>query len=277
MSLSWLQVIVLAVVQGVTEFLPISSSAHLILFSQWFGWPDQGLSFDMAVHAGSLLAVIVYLRRDLVQIVKGGLRLGSAGSTMPGRLAWPLMVATVPVAVAGVLMQGWVSTTGRSTWVLGITSLVFAMLLGLADWFGSRSRGFDRIGWMDSVGVGLAQALALIPGTSRSGVTMTAGLAGGLDRSAAARLSFLLSVPVGVMVAAKDVADLRQGFDGEIMQLIVGFVVAAITAFVAIDGLLRWLRKRGMTPFVVYRVLLGLFLLAQASGCLSAINVIPGE
>ncbi len=268
MSLSWIQVIVLAVVQGVTEFLPISSSAHLILFSKLFGWPDQGLSFDMAVHAGSMVAVIVYLRRDLLDIVRGGLRLAGATS-VPGRLAWPLVIATLPVAVAGLLMQDWVATTGRSTWVLGTTSLVFALLLWGADKLGSRNRSFSEATWRDTLWMGLAQASALIPGTSRSGVTMTAGLATGLDRRAAARLSFLLSVPVGLLVAAKDLVDLRHGVDSGVMQLIVGFWVSAVTAFVAIDALLRWLRKRGMMPFVLYRILLGLFLLAEASGWLS--------
>ncbi len=261
--MSWIQVIVLAVVQGVTEFLPISSSAHLILFSRWLGWPDQGLAFDMAVHAGSLVAVIAYLRHDLKRVVAGLLpwRGDRAGL---GRLGWPLALATVPVAVVGLMVQDWVATAGRSALVLGTTSIIFGLLLWLADRLGRRSRTLEGAGWLDLLAMGAAQALALVPGTSRSGVTMTAGLATGLTRSAAARLSFLLSVPVGLLVAAKDILDVSVGVETAPAHLVVGFVVAAVAAFISIGALLRWLRFRGMTPFVVYRVILGLVLLAEA-------------
>ena len=253
----------LAVVQGVTEFLPISSSAHLILFSRWLGWQDQGLAFDMAVHAGSLVAVIVYLRHDLRRVI-GGLVPRSGNQVGLGRLGWPLVIATVPVAVAGLLAQDWVATTGRSALVLGTTSIVFGLLLGLADRLGRRNRTLEGARWIDLLAMGAAQALALMPGTSRSGVTMTAGLANGLTRSAAARLSFLLSVPVGLLVAAKDIFDVSAGVEADPVRLAVGFVVAAVTAFVSIGALLRWLRFRGMTPFVAYRVVLGLVLVAEA-------------
>lgn len=280
--MSWIQVIVLAVVQGVTEFLPISSSAHLILFSKWLGWPDQGLAFDIAVHAGSLLAVIAYLRRDLVHIARGLLP-GRTGVGDPlARLAWPLLVATLPVAVTGLLLQDWVATGGRSPTVLAITSIVFGILLGVADRLGRRRRPLESSGWLDLLTMGLAQALAVVPGTSRSGVTMTAGLATGLTRTAAARLSFLLSVPVGLLVAAKDVIDIGRGVEVRLDHLAVGFVVAAIAAFVSIDALLRWLKRRGMAPFVAYRVLLGAVLLAEAifwfggnGGLVTAVSVVP--
>lgn len=261
--MSWIQVIVLAVVQGITEFLPISSSAHLILFSRWLGWPDQGLAFDMAVNAGSLVAVIAYLRHDLRRVV-AGLLPGSGNRVGLGRLGWPLVLATVPVAVAGLLVQDWVATAGRSALVLGATSIIFGLLLWLADSLGQRNRTLESGGWLDLLAMGAAQALALVPGTSRSGVTMTAGLATGLTRSAAARLSFLLSVPVGLLVAAKDILDVSAGVEADPVRLAVGFFVAATTAFVSIGALLRWLRFRGMTPFVVYRVVLGLVLVAEA-------------
>ncbi len=266
--MSWIQVIVLAVVQGVTEFLPISSSAHLILFSKWLGWPDQGLSFDMAVHAGSLMAVIAYLRHDLAELARGALsskeKQRGGESRSIGHLAWPIALATVPVAIAGLLIQDWVASDGRSVWVLGWTSVIFALLLWTADRWGSRQVALEQIGWRQVVGMGFAQALALIPGTSRSGVTMTAGLAQGLTREAAARLSFLLAVPVGLLVAAKDALDLGLGGLGHPLQAAVGFVISAVTAFAAIGWLLRWLKRRGMIPFVIYRLILGVVLLAEA-------------
>lgn len=266
--MSWIQVIILAVVQGITEFLPISSSAHLILFSKGLGWPDQGLAFDMAVHAGSLVAVIAYLRHDLRSVAAGLLPRGREGGGGLERLAWPLLVATLPVAAAGLLLQGWVATGGRSVQVLGVTSIVFGLLLGVADRFGRRRRSLETAGWFDLLCMGIAQALAVIPGTSRSGVTMTSGLATGLTRTSAARVSFLLSVPVGLLVAAKDVVDIGGGLHARLDHLAVGFVVAAVTAFVSIDALMRWLRRRGMAPFVVYRVLLGASLLVYGAGWL---------
>lgn len=266
--MSWLQIIALAVVQGITEFLPISSSAHLILLSHWLGWPDQGLAFDMAAHAGSLVAVIVYLRRDLAEVLRGFGRARAVPHVGPPSLAWPLLVGTLPVAVTGLLIQDWVATVGRGTLVLGLTSVVFAVLLWLADRFGRRTRNLGAAGWLDVLWMGLLQALALIPGTSRSGVTMTAGLSTGLTREAAARLSFLMSVPVGLLVALKDLFDLHRGIEAEPVRLAVGFIVAALTAFLSIGALLRWLRRRGMTPFVIYRIILGMVLLAEAAGWL---------
>ena len=284
-----LQAIFLGLVQGVTEFLPVSSSAHLILASKLFGWSDQGLHFDMAANTGSLLAVTLFLRRDLA-VLGRGLWSGLSGTPdRNSRVAGQVLVASLPVGVAGLLLQGFVAGDGRSLGVLGATSLIFGVLLAWADrrvgHLGGRGPGekgntsakrpgaqsdpSERWSWRQVTWVGLAQALALIPGTSRSGVTMTAGLFSGMSRYQATRLSFVLAVPVGFMVAIKDVWDVTRrsgsGLDSiDGAALAWGTLAAALSAYVAIDWLLRWVHKHGFLGFAVYRVVLGGALLALA-------------
>lgn len=276
-----LQAIVLGVVQGVTEFLPVSSSAHLILTSKLFGWSDQGLHFDMAANTGSLLAVLLYLRRDLTDLGRGlwaGLR---GAPNEHSRAVAQVLLASLPVAVVGLLLQGFVAAGGRSLVVLGATSLVFGILLAWADRWSDRRGDPDEArpwSWRQAIWVGLAQALALIPGTSRSGVTMTAGLFSGMSRYQATRLSFVLAVPVGLMVAGKDAWDLTRnsgvavdslalpGVELGGTALALGTVAAAVSAYFAIDWLLNWVHKHGFMGFAVYRVLLGVALLAFAVG-----------
>ena len=271
--MSYLQAVVLALVQGVTEFLPISSSAHLVLVPYLFGWPDQGLGFDVAVNTGTLLAVVVFLRRELAAVVRAGLAsLGPRGSEpRPGRLAdpnarlaWGVVLATAPVAVAGLLAYDWVATAGRSPVLIAATSIGFGLLLWWADRAGARRRELDSVTLRDAAFVGLAQALAIIPGTSRSGITITAGLARGYTREEAARFSFLLYVPVGVLAAAKEVWDfLSEGAPvGAVGPSLVGFAVAAVSAYLSIGALLAWVRRQSLTVFVVYRIVLGLVILA---------------
>jgi undecaprenyl-diphosphatase len=238
------QAIILGLVQGLTEFLPISSSAHLILGSRILGWPDQGLHFDMAANSGSLLAVMIYLRRDLAEL-GGGLADLSRGRGGPrGTAAAQVLVATVPVAVAGLALQTFVATEGRSLWLLGLTSLVFGLLLAWADHRPSADTGTEGWSWRHITWVGLAQAVAVLPGTSRSGVTMPAGLLGGMSRERAAHLSFVLAVPVG---------------------LLVGTAASAVSGYLAIDWLLRWVHRRNFAIFAVYRVILGIVLLVMAA------------
>lgn len=269
--MTYLQAVVLALVQGVTEFLPISSSAHLVLVPYVFGWPDQGLAFDVATHAGTLVAVVLYLRRDLAAVTRAGLaslaprRSDEAGRRLDptARLAWGIVLATVPVAVAGLLAYGWVATAARSPVLIAATSIGFGLLLGWADRAGARRRELGSVTFGDAAFVGLAQALALVPGTSRSGITLTAGLARGLTREEAARFSFLLYVPVGVLAAGKEIWELaaQGGPVGSMGPTLVGFVVAAVSAYLAIGALLAWVRRQSLTVFVVYRVLLGLGIL----------------
>jgi undecaprenyl-diphosphatase len=262
-----LQAIVLAVVQGITEFLPISSSAHLILVPRFLGWPDQGLTFDIATHIGSLLAVMVFFRRELARLAAAAPRLLSREALQPGTDAFLLLglgVGTVPAAIAGLLLADFVGGQARNPHLIAGTAIGFGLLLGLADRMGRRTGELRDVTWGQVLLIGVAQAMALIPGTSRSGATMTAGLFTGLTRQAAARFSFLLSVPVGLLVTVKEVVDLAGGAGAAIgtLPLLLGFAVSAITSFGVIAFLLRWLARRTLTLFVIYRVALGLLILA---------------
>lgn len=260
--MSWQQAVVLGIIQGVTEFLPISSSAHLILTSQLLGWPDQGLAFDMAANTGSLVAVIVCFAGDWRRLLAGAVGWPTADPGSRRQLGM-LALATVPVAVAGLFLQSQIAVGARQIGLIAATSILFGLALGWAD--RRRQGGLDlaSCGWIAAVLVGLAQALSLVPGTSRAGVTITAGLLVGLARPAAVRFAFLLAVPVGLLVGAKNVADLV-GAGGEWgAEIAIGFLVSGLSAYIAIRWLLHWVRRHNLTGFVVYRVILGLALLTQ--------------
>lgn len=250
----------LALVQGVTEFLPISSSAHLILPSRLLGWPDQGVIFDVAVHLGSLLAVVWYFRRDLAVLLRGSVRaLGERRFNDDARMVWYLALATFPVAAAGLLFKDLVSGELRSLPVIACTTIGFGVLLALADRRGKRER---RIDLGVALWVGCAQVLALVPGTSRSGITMTAGLFCGLDREQASRFSFLLAIPVIVAASALAGVDaLEQGAAFDWRFAITGIAVSAVTAYATISLFMEWVQRIGFMPFVIYRCLLGAALL----------------
>lgn len=260
----------LGLVQGPTEFLPISSTGHMVLVSLLLGWPDQGLHFDMAANTGSLLAVIVSLRGELRRLAVAGW--GALTRRVPlageARLAWAVLLATAPAALAGLLAQDWIVAETRRVGVIAAALAGFGVLLGLADFLGPRRRGHAELGWGGVFGVGLAQAMALIPGTSRSGITMTAGLSLGLTREAAARLAFLMAVPIGVLVAAKDAWDIASrgvaGGAADLPALAVGFAVSALASYLAIGWVLAWTRRHSLQLFVAYRVLLGGALLLLA-------------
>ncbi|MCZ6829901.1 MAG: undecaprenyl-diphosphate phosphatase [Gammaproteobacteria bacterium] len=256
----WLQAILLAVLQGLTEFLPISSSAHLILPSQVLGWADQGLAFDVAVHVGSLLAVVGYFRKDLLELAVGGYRsLSSGGWNAESDMILWLFLATLPVGIAGLLLDDFVAAELRSVLVIAITTLVFGLLLGWAD---SSRREDQVLGLRIAVLVGCAQVLAIIPGTSRSGITMTAALLCGLERETAARFSFLLSVPViGAAGTLQVVRLLSAGDSVPWLLLLTATLVSAVTAYLCISWFLRLINRIGFMPFVIYRCLLGLVLL----------------
>ena len=244
-----LEAILLGLIQGVTEFLPISSSAHLILLPFVLGWQDHSLHFEIVTNAGTLLAAVVYFRRDL-------------GGAKPD-LVRAVLLASAPILVVATLFYDWFATAARQPALIASTSIGFGLLLWWADRTAGRVRRLDSLTWRDGLWIGAAQALALIPGTSRSGITMTVGLALGFKRRAAARFSFLLAIPVGVLALAKDLLDLAQEQlpAAELASLAVGFVTAAVSAYLVIGWLLAWLRRQGMTLFVVYRVALGLVIL----------------
>jgi undecaprenyl-diphosphatase len=244
----------------------VSSSAHLILVPRLLGWPDQGQVFDLATHVGSLLAVMVYFRQELARLALAIPRLFSRQALQPGTEASLLLglgIGTIPAAVAGLLVAGFVAGGARDPRLIGWTTLIFGILLGLADRLGRGSRDEHRVSWPQALLIGVFQAMALIPGTSRSGATITAGRFTGLSRPGAARFSFLLSVPVGLLVTAKEVADLLQGEGASIgaLPLLLGFAVSALTSFAVITWFLRWLQRRSLMVFVGYRVVLGIVLL----------------
>ncbi len=251
--------IMLALLQGLTEFLPISSSAHLILMPRLLGWPDQGLAYDVAVHVGTLAAVVTYFRHDISRLLLAWLESCARRQVSDdARLAWFVLLGTLPAALAGLLLHDVIETWLRSPLVIALTTIGFGLLLGLADWRGRQQRSESTLRFLDVLWIGLAQALALIPGTSRSGITMTAGLALGLTRSAAARFSFLLSVPVIIMAGGYETLKLLQQAEPVAWDdLLLGTGVAAASAYLCIYLFLRLIERIGMLPFVIYRLILG--------------------
>lgn len=263
----FLHIVVLALVQGITEFLPISSSGHLILVPIVAGWPDQGLMIDVAVHVGTLGAVLLYFWRD-VWMMLAGLGRVARGRWDPGaRLAVLVIAATLPVVVAGFILDHFYPQGLRSIEVIGWTTLLFGIVLYLADAFGLTVRRMEHMRFSDAAVIGVSQVLALIPGTSRSGITMTAARMLGFDRTDAARFSMLLSMPTILGAGTLKGWELYQSGDAQLTAD--AFAVAGlamVSALVAITLLMAWLRRATFTPFVVYRVVLGVLLLAFAYG-----------
>ena len=258
------QILILSLIQGFTEFLPISSSAHLILVPHLLGYQDQGLGFDIALHLGSLGAVIIYFRNDLRRMTRDFVAsLGGGRPTENSRLAWMLIVATLPIVIVGGLFKSLVGTELRSTLVIAVATILFGLLLWWFDLRGRRSRDEHSLDWKDAATIGLFQCLAIIPGTSRSGITMTAGLMLGLTRAAAARFSFLLSIPTILMSGA--VLGLEViGSEQPVLarELLLGSLLSFAAAYLCIYLFLKLIEGMGMWPFVLYRLLLGAILLA---------------
>ncbi len=260
--MTWLQTLILAIVQGITEFLPISSSAHLILVPLLADWQDQGLGFDLAVHLGTLLAVVIYFRQELRVIVRDwwqSLRLRRPVGD--SRLGWAVIWGTVPVALCGLVFGGVVETTLRTPAVIAATTIGFGLLLWLADRM-SGSRDEHQLRWRDVAIVGCAQALALIPGTSRSGITISAGLLLGLSREGAARFSFLLAIPVTALAGAYKLLQLAVNPEPVFWDaFLIGALVSMVVAFLCIHFFLKLLNRFGLMPYVVYRMVLGAVLI----------------
>lgn len=261
--MSLVQIIVLALVQGFTEFLPISSSAHLILVPVISNWQDQGLAFDVAVHVGTLSAVMWYFRNDIVRMTadwfESVMKRQLVGES---KLAWAVIWGTIPVGLAGLIFHDFIDSQLRSPLVLAWATIGFGLLLWIADVTAKRQRDEHTLNWKDVLIIGLTQALALIPGTSRSGITMTAALLLGLTRTAAARFSFLLSIPVILLAGGfKGIKLLEQATPVDWLAIILGIVLSAITAYACIHYFLKLLDRIGMLPFVVYRLVLGMILL----------------
>ncbi|MBI4055231.1 MAG: undecaprenyl-diphosphatase UppP [Elusimicrobia bacterium] len=248
---------VLGTVQGATEFLPVSSSAHLVLIPHFLGWRDPGLAYDVALHWGTLVGVIFYFYRDWLRLLRAAV---GAKDSPEARLFLKLMLASLPAASAGYLFSGWAEGFFRQPPLVARMLILFAFFLWMGDFFGARSRGENTLSWREALGVGLAQALAVFPGVSRSGATMTAGLLVGLSRQAAARFSFLLSVPIILGAGLLKLPELARS-QVSLSYLAVGFFFAMLSGFFSIHFLLRFLQKRGFSAFVLYRFLLGFFIL----------------
>ncbi len=263
--MDWLQAILLAILQGLTEFLPISSSAHLILPSQLLGWVEQGLAFDVAVHVGSLMAVLIYFRKEVINMITAWFAwVFQSKKTQDGRLAWAVIWGTIPVGLVGIAFNHFkiVDNYLRATEVIAATTIIFALVLWWADNRAKEIRDEYNLGVKDILFIGCAQAIALIPGTSRSGITMTAALMLGLTRTAAARFSFLLSIPAILLPGGLKSYELASSDASVDWQLIgVGALVSGLAALACIHYFLILLEKIGFKPFIFYRLALGIVLI----------------
>lgn len=260
--MDFIQILVLALVQGLTEFLPISSSAHLILVPRLLGWEDQGIAFDVAVHVGTLSAVLWYFRHDLIPLFNDWLQsIHLRKHTGDSTLAWGVLLGTIPVGLAGLLLKDYVDYL-RDPLVIAATTLIFGGLLWYADAFGRKQFSEHQLTWKAILIIGLAQAVALIPGTSRSGITMTAALILGYTRKGAARFSFLLSIPVIILAGGLETGKLIKS--EQIIhwnELVLGIIFSAVSAYLCIHYFIKLLDSVGMTPFIIYRLILGVVLL----------------
>ncbi len=255
-----LQIVILAIVQGLTEFLPVSSSGHLVLVPYLFAWADQGLAFDVAVHFGSLAAVCIYFRKDIVSLLTGGMQiLGGKVESPESRLALAIAIGTVPAALAGLLLASWIEANLRDPGVIVFTLSGFGILMAIADRIGRRERTLSGFGVRDAIIIGFAQALALVPGTSRSGVTITAARFLGFKRQDAARFSFLLSAPVILLAAVYKLISLILGDTAVAWgQLSLGAFIACVVAYLSIEFFMRFVTRIGLAPFAIYRLILAI-------------------
>ena len=269
------EVIVLGIIQGLTEFLPVSSTAHLAIVPRLFGWPDPGLSYDIALHVGTLAAVLLYFFRDWIQVIGQALGLntlvnigGDPEIRRNRALLWLLILGTIPAGIAGLLFQKQAETTLRGPYVIATTMIGVGLFLWLAEYLGNKRKDLSHVTWLDSIGIGLAQAVAVIPGVSRSGITISTGLLRGLDRPSAARFSFLLSTPIILGAAAKDCWDLMRHEGGIPPEMrtafLLGILISAVTGGATIAFFLSFLRRRSLAWFVAYRVVFGIMVIALA-------------
>jgi len=253
----------LGLIQGLTEFLPVSSSAHLVLLPLITDWQDQGLVLDVAAHFGTLILLVIYFHRDLKGIVYAGIKsVPWQDNDLNARLFWFLIMATIPVSVVGFFGHDLIANYFRDPLTIAIATILFGLLLWWSDASGKHDRDDKNLSLKDVIWIGLAQILALIPGTSRSGITMTAGLILGLNRKTAARFSFLLSIPVIFLAGCYETfALIRKGSEADPISFAIVLIVSWLVACLTIDLFLRFVEKTGMLPYVIYRLILGNVLL----------------
>ena len=262
--MSWLEALLLGALQGLTEFLPVSSSAHLAIFPQLFGLADPGASFTAVTQIGTEAAVIVFFRHDIWRIASAWTRSlvqPALRGTLDARMGWYVILGTIPIAVAGVLLESTIQTVFRNLWLIAINLIVFGLVLGMADRFGRKVLPIERLNLPDAVMYGLAQTLALVPGVSRSGATISLGLLRGYTREAATRYAFLLAIPAVVASGLFQLADVSASAEPGMAKTIAATVVAFFVGYAVIGWLLRYVRTRSYWPFVWYRVALGTLVL----------------
>lgn len=263
--------VVLGIIQALTEFIPVSSTAHLVLIPWLLGWNDGGLFFDVALHAGTLAAVILYFFRDWIQIIGEGFGLNIGGDpdiTQNRKLLWLLAVASIPIGIVGYLFDKQADTVWRQPYVIGTMLIVVGIVMWMAERRRVGGKSMSTIQWGDGIVVGLAQAVAVIPGTSRSGATITAGLFRDMNRETAARFSFLLSTPAIAAAVAKKFWDIHKagGIPADMkLPMAVGIVVSAVLGAIVIAFFLRYLRRDTLMPFVYYRIVFGIIVIALAA------------
>jgi len=271
---SWFEAIVLGIVQGLTEFLPISSTGHLRIVPAMAGWEDPGALFTAVIQLGTMLAVVIYFWRDLVRITGAWLasmRHAERRGTLDARMGWYIVIATIPIGVFGLAFRNQIETGARNLYLIGVALIVLGLILLASEIVGRKTRSLEDVRRSDAIWVGLAQALALVPGTSRSGATITAGLFLGMERAAAARFSFLLSIPAIVLSGLFGLTELISGDDDvSFGALTIATVFAFVFGYLSIAFLLRYLARHSMLIFVLYRVILGAVVIAlTASGTIS--------
>lgn len=267
--MSWLQVIVLSVVQGLTEFLPVSSSGHLAIVSRVFFADDAGASFTAVTQLGTEFAVLIYFARDIGRILRAwfnGLFVKAHRDNVDYRMGWYVIIGTIPICVLGLLFKDVIRTGVRNLWIVATALIVFSAVIAAAEYYGRQTRHIEQLTWRDSVIVGLAQCLALVPGVSRSGATISAGLFLGIDRELAARFGFLLAIPAVLASGLFSLPDafhpVTEGMSATGPQLMMATLIAFVVGFAAVAWFLKFLIRHGMYWFVGYRVILGVVVLA---------------
>ena len=267
----YFRAVVLGIIQGLTEFLPISSSAHLRIFPDLFGWGDPGAAFSAVIQIGTEVAVLWYFRKDIFRIVWAWLRAlwtPSMRSDADARMGWYVIVGSIPIVVLGVLLKHTIETQFRNLWVIGSTLIVLGIILGIADKIGRREKAIPSLSWRDVILYGCAQAAALIPGVSRSGATISMGRFLGYNREAATRFSFLLAIPAVVGAGLFELKDALASYDNPygVGPTVVATIVAFVVGYASIAWLLRYVITHSYRPFVIYRILLGVLTLGLVAG-----------
>jgi undecaprenyl-diphosphatase len=266
--IGWSEAIILGIVQGLTEFLPISSSAHVLIVSQLFGWDDPGAAFTAVTQIGTETAVIIYFWRDIWRIITTWLKSltdKSLRSSIDARMGWYVIIGTIPIGICGLLFQDAISTTARNLWLVSFTLIFFGIVLGIADRVGTKTKTVEDLNIRDGVLFGLAQTLALIPGVSRSGATISGGLFLGYDRASATRYAFLLAIPAVMVSGLYEATKISEQESVSWGPTIVATLIAFAIGYAVIAWLLRYITTNSYLPFVIYRIALGVLLIVLMS------------